>query len=721
MKKSQGKRYVYIEVTAALILAIICILFAYTNFVQKKATEQCFSILDDSRAQLGQMIANEMISEQEHLEAASSLLQRLLTDYEKNKNMIIEIMQASSANRVYSHWELCLPDETVIRTDGTTESLGPEYSFEERVSQGFSVSERRTALKDGETQIVMLSNCIFDGEECVGILSSVIEIEPFADKFLENAYNQDSEIILFERGNGDILIDSWGSALGNISDAQIQNMERGYSWNTLYEEARNGGSGHAAYQSEDKAETVYISYAAVPYSDWEVLLFSPGSVCMETASMNQNAAFAAIFGILCMFMIFILTIAYGEGRRYKLNQLRELQLQEALEKANKANRAKSDFLSRMSHDIRTPLNGIIGFLELLESNKAQPQVVEQNRKKARVAANHLLSLINDVLNMSKLEDDRVVLAHEAFDIRELAEDILTMTEMRACEAGIYLNHQDCSVNIPYPYVYGSPLHVRQIFVNILSNAVKYNSPGGSISAKIESGPVEDGRITYTCIIADTGVGMSPEFLEHLFEPFVQEKADARSVYHGTGLGMAIVKALVEKMGGRIQVKSKLGEGSEFTVSIPFEIAPEEAVKPKSEDSREIKGEASIRDLHILVAEDNELNMEIARELLEERGARVTSVTNGAEAVKTFETHTAGTFDVILMDIMMPVMDGLEATRAIRNFGREDAGTIPIIALTANAFFEDVEKCQQAGMNAHVAKPIDFDKLAQTIEGLLRQA
>lgn len=710
------KRYIYVELTVALVLAITCILLGYTDFVQKTSIEQCFSILDDSRAQLGQMIANEMKNEQEHLESAANLLENLLPDFEGNQNVILQIMNASSASRTYSHWELCLPDDRVLRTDGSVVSLKPDYSFSERIHEGFTVSERRTALKDGETQIVMLSECIFSGEECLGILSSVIEIQPFAEDFLENAYTQGAEIVVFETGNGDILVDSWEHAEANIRDIKEKETDMGYKWEDVYASFTSGGQGHAAFVSDKKGESMYVSYAPVPYSDWEVLLFMPDSICMATARTSQSATFMTIFAILCVFLVFIVIISVGEGKRYRINQKRELELQEALEKANKANRAKSEFLSRMSHDIRTPLNGIIGYLEIAQSGKADPQVVEQNRKKARVAADHLLSLINDVLNMSKLEDDKVVLAHEAFDIRELAGEILTLTEIRATEAGVILNHEDCSVNISYPYVYGSPLHVRQIFVNILGNAIKYNKPGGSVSAKIESVLCDGNKVFYMCTIADTGVGMSPEFLEHLFEPFVQEKTDARSVYHGTGLGMAIVKSLVDKMGGTIQVKSIPDEGSEFRVTIPFEIASEAEIK--REETGRVRIEDPLKGLKILLAEDNELNMEIATELLEEKGALLTPVKNGKEAVEVFENCPKGSFDVILMDIMMPVMNGLEATKEIRSSDRADGKTIPIIALTANAFFEDIKKCQEAGMDAHIAKPINFEKLEDTIGRLL---
>lgn len=714
-KKLLSKKNFYLEITAVLILVITFALIRYTSIVQKTATNQCFSILDDSRTLLGQMITNEMQTEQEHLEAASALLENLLPDYDNNEEMILQIMNASSADKTYSHWEICLPDERVFYSDGTQLELGPKYSFQERVQEGFSVSERRTALKDGKSQIIMLSKCIFHNRDCVGILSSVIDLNSFSRLFQAKAYNEESEIMLFERGTGDILIDSWHHNLGNISDSNGITALDGYDWNEVAANYDAGNSGHAAFLSEEKGETMYLSYAPTGYSDWEILVFAPDSVCMETANTSKTLTYQTIFFISLAFFIFLSLIIIGEKHRAHLQAEREIQLKDALEKANRANAAKSDFLSRMSHDIRTPLNGIIGCLTIAEANKNNPELLDQNRKNMRVAANHLLTLIDDILNMSKLEDNKVELAHTAFDVRHLGNDILTITEMLAKENNITLHLDSSSYNLPHPYVYGSTLHVRQIFVNILNNAVKYNKPGGEIYVKLESGACDEKNISYICTIQDTGIGMSPEFMSHLFDPFSQEKVDARSVFQGTGLGMSIVKSLVDKMNGTIEVKSEQNVGTTFTVTIPFEIAPQEAVSEVTDDS----AVTSIRGVKILLAEDNDLNLEIVTELLEQQGAIITPARNGKEAVTIFENNAPGTFDVILMDIMMPVMDGLEACRTIRSLNRPDASTIPVIALTANAFFEDAKKCLDAGMNAHLTKPIDMKKMTQTIGNFIK--
>lgn len=386
---------------------------------------------------------------------------------------------------------------------------------------------------------------------------------------------------------------------------------------------------------------------------------------------------------------------------------KNLELREAVFQAQKANAAKSSFLSRMSHDIRTPLNGIIGLIKINETHMDDRELVKTNQDKMLVSADHLLSLINDVLQMSKLEDENIEISHEPIDLGEISREVGTIISGRTAEAGIAF--EIGKQELPVSYVYGSPLHIRQIFLNIYGNCIKYNKPHGKVTTTLKCLGEKNGIVTYRWTISDTGIGMSEEFLKHIFEPFVQEDSDARTVYSGTGLGMSIVKKIIDRMNGTIVVTSKEGEGSTFVITLPFEIAE----KPE-EIPAEMDGEVNIAGLHLLLAEDNELNAEIARTLLEDEGAITTIVNDGQQAVDIFSRNKPGTFDAILMDIMMPEMDGLSATKAIRALDREDAGTIPIIAMTANAFDEDEKKCMEAGMNAHLVKPLDIQKMKEAV-------
>ena len=389
------------------------------------------------------------------------------------------------------------------------------------------------------------------------------------------------------------------------------------------------------------------------------------------------------------------------------------QLAEAMERADQANAAKTNFLSRMSHDIRTPLNGIIGLLKINEAHSDDKELIWKNQEKMMVSAKHLLSLINDILQMSKLESGEIVLAHEPVRLQKLVEEVVVIVEQRAAESGVMLEFDEKTRNLKYQDVYGSPLHIRQIFLNIYGNCIKYNKVGGSVITSGECIENKNGSVTYRWTITDTGIGMNKEFLEHIFDPFVQEHTDARSVYNGSGLGMSIVKKLIDQMGGTIEVSSEEGTGSTFVITLPFELAEESQIEQKI---KETEAASTIQGLNLLLAEDNELNAEIAEMMLEDEGAVVTIVRDGKQAIEAFKNNPPGTFDAILMDMMMPVVDGISATKTIRAMQpeREDAGQIPIIAMTANAFEEDAQKCMNAGMNAHLAKPFQMKKVIAVI-------
>ena len=388
------------------------------------------------------------------------------------------------------------------------------------------------------------------------------------------------------------------------------------------------------------------------------------------------------------------------------NNLREKneQLIRAVDQADRANAAKTSFLSHMSHDIRTPLNGILGLLQIDAAHPDDTALLSANREKMRVAADHLLALINDILEMSQLESGEIVLAREPLDLETLTSDVFTIIEQRAAESGITMVRDERSDPMELPYVYGSPLHLRQILLNIYTNCIKYNRVGGRITTRFQCLGRKNQVVTYRWTISDTGIGMSEAFLEHIFDPFSQENVADRK---GTGLGMTIVQNLVEKMHGTIEISSTEGVGSTFVITLPFAVS-EQAAPPPPDPT------ASLRGLHLLLADDNELNAEIVCISLSDEGATLTIVSDGQEAVEAFQSHPAGTFDAILMDIMMPVMDGLTATKTIRAMDRPDAKTIPILAMTANAFEEDAQRCFAAGMNAHLPKPLQIDKVKQTI-------
>ena len=382
--------------------------------------------------------------------------------------------------------------------------------------------------------------------------------------------------------------------------------------------------------------------------------------------------------------------------------------EKALRKAEEASVAKTEFLSNMSHDIRTPINGIMGMLDIAEDNFDNKARVRDCMTKMRGAASHLLSLINDVLDMTKIESGNMQMLDTSFDLRALLDSCCSIVEGQIVD-----RHMTFTKQIGpfwHPYLIGSELHIRQVLINILSNAVKYTPDGGEINFRAKETLFEEGFVHLRMEIKDNGIGMSEEFLQHIFEPFTQEKQDARSYYHGTGLGMTITKELVDRMGGSITVTSQLGVGSTFVITLPFEIAPSPEQTPDAHAAPDI----SIAGCKLLLVEDNALNAEIAQILLTDEGATVTIVTDGKQAVEIVQNNPPDTFDAVLMDVMMPVMNGIDAAKTIRSLNRPDAKTLPIIAMTANAFYEDAQKCLAAGMNAHLAKPLQIKKVKQTI-------
>lgn len=388
-------------------------------------------------------------------------------------------------------------------------------------------------------------------------------------------------------------------------------------------------------------------------------------------------------------------------------QKQEKAILEALEKAQRANSAKSEFLSHMSHDIRTPINGILGMLSISEKNPFDMERQRECREKIRISAEHLLSLINDVLEISKLESGELSLMEEPFDLFDVLENCMTILSPRALEAGITLEMKP--LNIPRRKLVGSPLHIRQIIINIMGNAVKYNRENGFVWLSAKEISLENGIAQYRFMVEDTGIGIGEEFQKSIFEPFTQERHDARTEYRGTGLGMSITKKLVDQMGGTISLESQIGKGSTFTVCLPFRMDMEAEEKPvMKEEPVDISG------MQILLVDDNEINCEIVQYMLEDAGVSVVLAGNGLEAVEAFEKSACGEFDCILMDLMMPVMDGLEASRKIRSLKRRDAKSVPIIALSANAFEEDAKASKEAGMNEHLAKPVDIAKMMRVI-------
>ena len=449
--------------------------------------------------------------------------------------------------------------------------------------------------------------------------------------------------------------------------------------------------------------------------DYYIYAYLPDTEVFRNLPLNVTAVvflYLLIFGIFC-FWGYRADLAHRKQEQEK-DEKYKAELLIAAKKAEAANEAKTEFLQRMSHDIRTPINGICGMVNMAEHYAGDLEKQTEYRTKVKKASNLLLELVNEILDMSKLESGEIVLEEIPFNLSSISREVFAVIKQMAAEQNIRIEWE--KKEITHRDFIGSPGYVKRVMMNILSNAVKYNRENGHIYLSCMEIPSEQpGMTTMEFICRDTGIGMTEEFQKHIFEPFAQEHTGSRTKFVGTGLGMAIARKLVEKMGGTITFESEKGVGTTFVIRVPFKIDPD---ADKREEQKEVS-EKSIKGLHILLAEDNELNMEIAEFMLQNEGADVTKAWNGQEAVELFRKSEPGEFDVILMDIMMPVMNGYEAAKTIRSLNREDAKTIPIIAMTANAFTEDRIKAKEAGMDEHVAKPVDMELLIKVIHRLVK--
>ena len=450
--------------------------------------------------------------------------------------------------------------------------------------------------------------------------------------------------------------------------------------------------------------------------DYYIYTYLPDTEVFRNLPLSVTAVvflYLLIFGIFC-FWGYRADLAQRKQEKEK-DEKYKAELLRAAKKAEAANEAKTEFLQRMSHDIRTPINGICGMINVADHYADNMEKQTECRAKIKKTSHLLLELINEVLDMSKLESDEVVLEDIPFNLNSIFEEILGVIEHMAAEQNIRIIWEEKEVT--HWNLIGSPVHVKRILMNILSNAVKYNKENGYVYISCREIPSKQTAMpTLEFVCRDTGIGMTEAFQKRIFEPFAQEHAGSRTKFAGTGLGMPITKKLVEKMGGTISFESKEGTGTTFVIRIPFQIDAD----MKDRNETEEKTETSIQGLHVLLTEDNELNMEIAEFVLQNEGAVVTKAWNGQKAVDIFRKSRPGEFDAILMDIMMPVMNGYEAAKMIRSLDREDAKVIPIIAMTANAFTEDKMRAKEAGMDEHIAKPVDGKLLVKVINELVKR-
>lgn len=560
----------------------------------------------------------------------------------------------------------------------------------------------------------------------IGISRSIDQLQ---SEFRSRAYASQNATVLFYDDGTQVYCDTDGSLFDNsdiLGSIQNDSFLHDNSYDNFLELFRSGETSMA--EIVHAGTNYYIGLMELRENMFYMAIVPREYVSSNSITFSESLiAGFFIIGIFALILVAVLVcvIFYSVDRRAKLDREKTINAElhaanelavEAEEKANRANAAKTEFLSNMSHDIRTPINGIIGMLEIADMHRDDVDRLNDCLAKIRGAASHLLTLINDVLDLSKAESGSIQLLHDPLALQLVIDECISILRNQA-----ETRHLEIVANFDeslHERYYGSPLHLRRVFLNIISNSVKYTEEGGHIRIEAKQLSEHDNVGNVEVTISDDGIGMSEEFLPHLFEPFSQADSSARSEFRGTGLGMQIVRDLVEAMGGTITVESALHVGTKTVIVLPLEIAHVELAKAAEE---QVGQAASIEGLHVLVAEDNALNREIMETLLPEKGALVTTAENGKVAYELFRDSPPGTFDIILMDMMMPEMDGIEATKAIHALERDDAKTIPIFAMTANAFADDVERTREAGMNGHYSKPIQFDLLIQSMSRYCRPA
>ena len=713
-RKKKEKRIQLLSGLIGICVAVVS-LFYFFHAEKTEAEKRMVEIVNYVKVQCSTCTHYNESSESKSLLRAIESARQMSTNIKTEKENVGHLSRDFLKENLQTLW---VDGIIILDKDGKTdceysrdESLTNEITeyLQKDIIMDFAGYEERTYSerfnrKDGSH--IDIAACA--RKDAPGIVATYYYTSPeFARNYtltiqgLLNGYSVQKDGTIIVADEGSIVASNDESLLGqNTTDNEVvQAMKKHTDSQHIYHLKKEG---IGCYGIMLKQRDYYI-YAYLP--DNEVFHNLPLSVI------------SVIFLYFLMFSIFWFwtyrtNLAHRKQEQEK-DEKYKAELLIAAKKAEAANEAKTEFLQRMSHDIRTPINGICGMVNMADHYADDMEKQKEYRTKVKEASNLLLELVNDVLDMSKFESGEIVLEEVPFNLSKIFREVFVVIEQIAAEQNIRIVWE--KKEITHRDLIGSAGYVKRVMMNILSNAVKYNRENGQIYISCIEIPSEQPEMTtMEFVCRDTGIGMAEEFQKHIFEPFAQEHAGSHTRFSGTGLGMPISKKLIEKMGGTITFESAEGIGTTFVIRVPFKI---DLDADKREEQKDVS-ENSIKGLHILLAEDNELNMEIAEFVLQNEGADVTKAWNGQEAVELFRNSKPGEFNVILMDIMMPVMNGYEATKMIRSLDREDAKEIPIIAMTANAFTEDRIRAKEAGMDEHVAKPVDVELLVKVIHKLV---
>ena len=838
---------------SVVMMVIIVVLFLIASFrISALIEARCLSRMEEGVNTVITEITDKVIRDSSMLNATADVLanaesfdMRTMQETIATFSPLMETMQV----------RILMPDDTVIDTSGVVLDSSASLSFERLAPLGEHLSDREVSARDGNTMILRHYVPVIKDGKTVAILYGVTVLADLPSIMnVGNIYNSEASSYIIDMETGDFIMDTWHETPGNLYEFEVRKTKGNTSWDTAKEEMLEGKTGYMVYKSQTSGQWLYMYYAPADINHWTIAV----SIPEEEAFANLYAIRRVLWLVLALIAITVVCYYLWVRRNAEETMRRAVEkavLEEKLQKAEAAERAKTMFLSNMSHDIRTPMNAIIGFTTLAQANIDRKDRVQEYLAKILSSGNHLLSLINDVLDMSRIESGRLNIEEKECGISEIFRDMrnIIQTQMQAKQLDFFMD----TIDVIDEDIYCDKLHLNQVLLNLLSNAIKFTPVGGAISLTIkQKHGAPKGYGAYEIRVKDTGIGMSPEFVEHIFEPFERERTSTVSGIQGTGLGMAITKSIVDAMGGTIEVQTELEKGTEFIINFEFRLQAEskqveviheleglralvvddnfntcdsiakmlmqigmrsewtmhgkeavlhakqaiemgdefyayiidwilpdlsgievvrqiravigddtpiiiitaydwsaieeEARKagvtafcnkpifiselrntlvsvisktdvPAQEDPVVMKAEDSFKGRRFLLVEDNELNREIAEEILKESGFLVEKAEDGSVAVDMVKKSTPGYYDLILMDIQMPIMNGYEATKVIRKLDNPALANIPIIAMTANAFAEDQKEALQCGMNAHVAKPIDLPKLMEAIYSQLERS